>query len=234
MPLPSRKPSGPARDDGVFRILTVCSGNLCRSPQAEQLLRTRIPAALGVASIPALEVSSAGTLAFDGDHMDEHAAAQAARLGIADALAHRTRRITEQHVAEADVILGMAREHRAAAASLVPRANRRVFTLVEFARILEALAGSDSDIAPLGDDGFAAFMRRVVDVAVTERGLLPMPEAPSDLDIEDPYRLTPEVYRRSADALADSIERIATAIAALAGRAGSPLSRSSDALRERR
>jgi protein-tyrosine phosphatase len=223
MPLPSRTSSGPERNDGVFRILTVCSGNLCRSPQAEQLLRTRIRAALGGVGMPALEVSSAGTQAFDGDHMDEVAAEEAARLGIDDALAHRARRINEQQVADADLILGMAREHRAAAASLVPRANRRVFTLVEFARIVDALAGGDVEVAPPGQDGFAAFMRRVVDVAVAERGLMPMPEAPIDLDIEDPYRRAPEVYRRSADAVAVNVDRIATAIAALAGAGRGPL-----------
>jgi protein-tyrosine phosphatase len=234
MPLPSRTSRGPERNDSVFRILTVCSGNLCRSPQAEQLLRTRIPAALGGVGAAALDVSSAGTVAFDGDHMDEFAAEEAARLGIDDAVGHRARRITEQHVADADLILGMAREHRAAASSLVPRANRRVFTLVEFARIVDALAGADVDIAPPGQDGFAAFMRRVVDVAVAERGLMPMPEAPIDLDIEDPYRRAPDIYRRSADAVAANVDRIAAAVAAIAGAGRRPLApRASEGMRER-
>ncbi len=218
MPLPSRKSSEPPRTDPVFRILTVCSGNLCRSPQAEQLLRTRIAAAFDRTVIPALEVTSAGTKAFDGDSMDQLAAAEAVRLGIQDALDHRARRIDERHVADADLVLGMAREHRAAASHLVPSANRRSFTLVEFARIVEALARGDFDVEvpSLGQDGFAGFMRRVVEIAVTERGLMPVPEDPLELDVEDPYRREPEVYTRSADAVEGEIARIAAGLRALA------------------
>ncbi|WP_425844499.1 low molecular weight phosphatase family protein [Agrococcus sp. TSP3-2-1] len=219
MPLPSRQSrETTTRNDGVFRILTVCSGNLCRSPQAEQLLRARIPAAFGRTDIPALQVSSAGTKAFDDDPMDKLAVAEAVRLGIPDTAAHRARRIREPHVEEADLILGMAREHRAAATSLVPRANRRSFTLVEFARIVEALAEGtvESSIAPLGDDGFAAFMRRVVDAAVTARGMMPTPESPSELDVEDPYRLEPGVYRRSADAVDAHVTCISSGLRRLA------------------
>ncbi|WP_306232107.1 low molecular weight phosphatase family protein [Agrococcus beijingensis] len=218
MPLPSQKSSEPVRTDSVFHILTVCSGNLCRSPQAEQLLRSRIPAAFDRTTIPALEVTSAGTKARDGDVMDKHASAEAVRLGIVDVADHRARRIIERHVGDADLILGMAREHRAAAASLVPKANRRVFTLVEFARIVEALANREveHEIAPLGDDGFAAFMRRVVASAMTARGLMPVPEDPLELDVEDPYRLDTEVYRRSADDVERHVERIASSLRALA------------------
>ncbi|MCR8669842.1 low molecular weight phosphatase family protein [Agrococcus sp. HG114] len=202
----------------MFRVLTVCSGNLCRSPQAEQLLRARIPAAFGRTEIPALEISSAGTKAFDDDPMDRLAATEAMRLGIAEPRAHRARRLREPHVAQADLVLGMGREHRAAASSLVPSAVRRSFTLVEFARILEALANGSvaASIAPLGADGFAAFMRRVVEAAVTVRGLMPTPEAPDALDVEDPYRLEPDVYRRSADAVDALVASIASDLRVLA------------------
>jgi protein-tyrosine phosphatase len=219
MPLPSRQSrETTTRSDGVFRILTVCSGNLCRSPQAEQLLRARIPSAFGRTDIPALLVSSAGTKAFDDDPMDKLALAEAERLGVPDTAAHRARRIREPHVEQADLVLGMAREHRAAATSLVPRANRRSFTLVEFARIVDALANGEveSSIAPLNDDGFAAFMRRVVEAAVTARGIMPTPASPDELDVEDPYRLEPEVYRRSADAVDAHVARIASGLRALA------------------
>ena len=218
MPLPSRRSTEPRRTDNVFRILTVCSGNLCRSPQAAQLLLTRIPAAFGRESIPALNVESVGTKAFDGDPMDKLAAAEAVRLGIPETLDHRARRIREQHVADADLVLGMAREHRAAAASMVPSANRRAFTLVEFSNVVDALARGDvdADVAPLSDDGFTAFMRRIVDTAVTVRGLMPVPESQEELDVEDPYRLEPAVYLRSADAVDKHVTRIATAVSSLA------------------
>lgn len=218
MPLPSQKTPEPRATDGVFRILTVCSGNLCRSPQAEQLLRLRVPQAFRRDAIPALRVASAGTKAFDGDPMDPLAAVEGERLGIGDTREHRARRIREAHVADADLILGMAREHRAAAATLEPKANRRVFTLVEFARIVEALASGQFEVTvrPLGDDGFAAFMQRVVEAANTVRGLMPVPQDQVELDVEDPYRLDHEVYVRSADAVDLLVTRVASALRVLA------------------
>lgn len=222
MPFPRRRsqpPATAARDDATFRILTVCTGNLCRSPLAEQLLRARLPRALGVDELPELRVTSAGTHAFDDDPMDALAAVESERLGATGGDAHRARRILDRHVAEADLLLAMAREHRSAVASLVPVAHPRAFTLVEFARIVEALASEafDAQIAPLGDDGVAAWLRRVVRAAGTVRGLMPLPASPLELDIEDPYRFEAAVYRRSADAVAESVDRIVDALRVLAG-----------------
>ena len=201
----------------MVRILTVCTGNICRSPQAEQLLRARLPLALPGAE-GAIEVTSAGTMARDGDTMEPHAAAEAERLGIADTVAHRARRLLPQQVQRADLILGLAREHRSAAVQAVPVARRRTFTLVEFTRVVEALAAGQGpqQVAPLGDDGAPAFLRRVVDAADL-RGLLPQ-STQHGIDIDDPYGGSSAVYRRSADAVAEHVDRLTTALATLAGR----------------
>ncbi|ERG65125.1 hypothetical protein L332_11830 [Agrococcus pavilionensis RW1] len=221
MPFPRHRAQPVAtamEDDATFRILTVCTGNLCRSPLAEQLLRARLPRALGEPM--ELLVSSAGTHAFDDDRMDALAAAESVRLGATDADAHRARRILDRHIAEADLILAMAREHRSAAASLVPAALARAFTLVEFARIVEALAAGtvDAQLPPRGAEGVAAWLREVVRVAGTVRGLMPLPASPLELDIEDPYRFEAMVYRRSADAVAECVDRSAEALRVLADR----------------
>jgi len=207
------------RDDATFRILTVCTGNLCRSPVAEQLLRARLPRAFGLEALPELQVTSAGTHAFDDDPMDALAAAESARLGALDGDAHRARRILDRHVADADLILAMAREHRSAVASLVPASHARAFTLVEFARIVEALAAGtvDAQLPPRGGEGVPAWLREVVRAAGTVRGLMPLPASPLELDIEDPYRFEAAVYRRSADSVAASVDRIVDALGVLAG-----------------
>ncbi|WP_306232119.1 low molecular weight phosphatase family protein [Agrococcus beijingensis] len=219
--------------DPVFRILTVCTGNLCRSPQAEQLLRARIPAALGIgigigaaplsaaATAPApdlLAVASAGTMAYDGDPMDDLAASEAERLGVGDVRAHRTRRIREPHVLGADLVLGMAREHRAAGMRLVPSASRRAFTLIEFAHIVEALAHGDlpEPVPSIEAAGPAAFLRAVVHAAARTKGRMRLSATSHELDIEDPYRLDPAVYRRSAEAIDGHVARIADGLATLA------------------
>lgn len=222
MPFPrhrSQPSAAAARDDATFRILTVCTGNLCRSPLAEQLLRARLPRAFGLDELPELQVTSAGTHAFDDDPMDALAASESARLGAPDADIHRARRILDRHVAEADLILAMAREHRSAAASLVPAAHVRAFTLMEFARIVDALAagGFDAQPAPLVDEGIVSWLREIVRAAGTVRGLMPLPASPHELDVEDPYRFEADVYRRSADSVAESVDRIVSGLRRLTG-----------------
>ena len=115
--------------DPVFRMLTVCTGNICRSPQAEQLLRARIPAAFGRGGIDALEISSAGIAAYDGVPMDPYAVQEVERLGITDAALHRARRLTKAIVSGVDVVLTMDRGHRSEVDRL--RTGAPCFTLIE-------------------------------------------------------------------------------------------------------
>lgn len=84
------------------RVLTVCLGNVCRSPLAELLLRQRAAEA-GVA----VEVLSAGLRAKDGEAMDPGSAACAARHGL-DGSAHAARRLDADLVASADVVVALA------------------------------------------------------------------------------------------------------------------------------
>ncbi len=84
------------------RVLTVCLGNVCRSPLAELLLRQRAAEA-GVA----IEVVSAGLRAKDGEAMDAGSAACAARHGL-DGSAHVARRLDAALVASADVVVALA------------------------------------------------------------------------------------------------------------------------------
>ncbi len=199
-------------------MLTVCTGNICRSPQAEQLLRLRIPQAFDRTAIANLEVTSAGTRAIDGDTMDRYAAAEAVRLGVPDAAAHRARKLRRAQIADADLIITMTVDHRRAVASLSRRGHAKTFTLVEFAMIVEALAdGSAAErIDPLGTDGFAAFMRRVVQASARVRARVEMPKPAMLLDVVDPYGYPIEVYRRSAETIDRKTGRLADALASLA------------------
>jgi len=218
MPLPSQREVA-HRDRSRFRVLTVCTGNICRSPQAAMLLSQRLGAAfVGSDATRQLSVESAGTLGFDGSPMDAPALTEARRLGIAHPEVHRARRIQPAYVERADLILGMSREHRGAAASLLPSANRRAFALVEFARIVEVLAAREleSQVAPLGAEGFASFMHGVVEAAGRMRGVVPALARREDYDIIDPYRLQASVYRESADAVAAWTARTVDALVSLA------------------
>ncbi|WP_104089035.1 hypothetical protein [Cryobacterium sp. N19] len=115
------------------RILLVCTGNICRSPLAEQLLRARCDA-LGLL----VEVHSAGTRAMVASPMTAEAAALSLKHGAHDT-EHAARQVTEQLVGEADLILTATRDHRREVVTLLPKATRYTFTLNQFARLVSAV-----------------------------------------------------------------------------------------------
>jgi protein-tyrosine phosphatase len=115
---------------GVTSILTVCTGNICRSPLAEQLLRARLDP-------EAFRVSSAGTSAMVGDSMDPDAADQSRLLG-GDPDGFVARQLRGALIVASDLVLTATRAHRDAIVRDYPRAAGRIFTLAEFAGIGEA------------------------------------------------------------------------------------------------
>ena len=109
----------------IRRILLVCTGNSCRSPLAEYLLRKSLAQKLGTTP-EALEqagyvVLSAGTSALPGGPISSGSLEALRRRGI-DARGHRSRALSEQLIREADRIWCMSPEHREAVIARVPEA----------------------------------------------------------------------------------------------------------------
>lgn len=92
----------------MYRIVTVCTGNICRSPMAEIMLTQAFEeAGLGGDVL----VDSAGTTGWEsGNPIDERAAAKLAELGLASE-AHRARQFDPGWYAERDLILALDVDH---------------------------------------------------------------------------------------------------------------------------
>lgn len=181
------------------------------------MLRAGLARAFGSRITSVVSVESAGTHGLEGFPMDPAAAAESVRLGMSDGHAHVGRRLTKQMVERADLVLGMERTHRGAAVELDPSANRRAFTLTEFAAVLEQLAPGAEVAQPEPEATLQPFLLEVVAAAARSRGLVAASQ-PIEYDIEDPFRREPEIYRRSAEAVAAPAASIVTRLVALLGR----------------
>ena len=126
----------------MTRVLLVCTGNTCRSPLAEALLRRELEAR----GIEDVVVSSAGTGAWEGVPASEGSFLVALEHRL-DLSAHRSRLLTRELVEGADLILTMGRSHVARAEAL-SGAGRTVL-LGEFA----GREGADAEVRdPFGGD----------------------------------------------------------------------------------
>lgn len=111
----------------IRNVLFVCTGNICRSPLAAALLER----ALQARGLSEVTVTSAGTGAWDGAPASEGAYLVGLERGL-DLSGHRARLLSREVVEEADLILTMARHHRARVDEL--GGEGRVFVLGEYAR----------------------------------------------------------------------------------------------------
>lgn len=140
-----------------MRILTVCLGNICRSPTAEAALRRAITAA-GLDD--AVTVDSAGTGDWHiGDPPDPRMTAAARKAGLE--LTGAARLVTIDDFAEFDLILAMDRANLAALRAMAPtvEAQERVRLFRSFEE------GADGDEVPDPWGGAPEGFDRVVEIS---------------------------------------------------------------------
>lgn len=176
-------------------ILVVCTGNVCRSPIAEAALRAKLAARFGER---APDVSSAGIAGWEGSAAVPETVQAAAERGL-DAASHVARVLTPSMLAQADLVVCMAAEHREAIRALAPQAAVRTFTLKELVRLLEHLPP-----AVAGDpDALAA---RVTEAAAARTA--GADTNPYDQDVADPLGHSLENFRAVAWEIDEHVKRL--------------------------
>ncbi|MGP7817035.1 low molecular weight protein arginine phosphatase [Niallia sp. 01092] len=107
----------------MYRVLFVCTGNTCRSPMAEAILKNK--------KLKNVEVKSAGVYAMDGGAASNHAQEVLAEKGIDHH--HTSSMLTKELLDWATHIFTMTTGHKNAIAAQFPSSIEKTFTLKEFA-----------------------------------------------------------------------------------------------------
>lgn len=110
-----------------MNILFICTGNTCRSPMAEGILKD-----MAKKKGLKLNVTSAGTFAFDGQEVSRDAVHVMREEGI-DISQHRSRIVHRDLVESADLIFTMSRSHKGELLKKYDFLKDKVYTLKEYA-----------------------------------------------------------------------------------------------------
>ncbi len=121
----------------IRNVLLVCTGNTCRSSMAQALLSKMLSDDLG-GKAAHIQVVSAGTRAVLGMKATKNAIKVMADEGLSIEN-HQAKLITEEMIVAADLILTMTLEQKKIVTELVPRAERKTFTLTEFAEEMKEI-----------------------------------------------------------------------------------------------
>ncbi|MEA9986514.1 hypothetical protein [Subtercola sp. RTI3] len=183
--------------DGV-RILTVCSGNICRSPFAEFLLRDRLT------KVGNFSIASAGTIAGK----DYSMTAEMERLSVENGLdpsSHKSSYLVEGNLREADLILAMTRDQRRHIVELLPSAVGKTFTLREFARLSSVIG--EEELNELTNSKTAGEgIAKLISAVSRQKAYLPVPMDASEYDIIDPYKKDRETYAQAVAEIISAVE----------------------------
>ncbi|MFJ7639587.1 low molecular weight protein arginine phosphatase [Peribacillus sp. NPDC097264] len=125
----------------MIRVLFVCTGNTCRSPMAEAILKSK--------NISGIEVRSAGVYATPGQDASEYAKRVLDENDMWNH--HRSTLLSQQDLDWATHIFTMTEGHKSVILNTFPTIDHKTFTLKEFIQddkydkdILDPFGGSEN------------------------------------------------------------------------------------------
>lgn len=183
------------RENGImiFRICFICTGNRCRTPIAVAAMRE------ATVGLP-VEVESAGLLELPSHPPLPEIVAAAYKLGL-DVTSHRSRYLGDVDLSNFDLVIGLAREHVAAAVIHGEAPQEKVFTLIELVRLLK-----ESDHRKEADKDIVENARVAIAAAALRRT---NPQFHAGEDVVDPFGGPPRGYLRMARRVRDLEQELA-------------------------
>ncbi len=167
-------------------VLLVCTGNICRSPIAEAMLKASL--------VADVSVSSAGLL-FDDRPASDGAIEWADSVGL-DLHAHRSRVITRSIIESADVIVCMEPRHVREVVAMHDPSWARAFTLIELVQRCAAVGARHQG------EALADWLARLA----TGRARIDLLNDNPELIVFDPYGASFEVYARTARQISECLK----------------------------
>ncbi|WP_047150775.1 low molecular weight protein arginine phosphatase [Aneurinibacillus tyrosinisolvens] len=220
-----------------MRILFVCTGNTCRSPMAEKLLRK-----MAAENEMDIQVQSAGIFASPGSAASSHAATVLDKKGITEA--HQSQIVSESLIDWADLVMTMTESHKHTLLQQFPDYEDKIYTLKEYtdaspetqerneeleclyARLAEKqeefMKQHREEIHRLEDQYQALYSQlelvreeldewkeRIMRETVEERNQIAILERQTpNYDIGDPFGGSLEMYERCASEIEKSLEQL--------------------------
>lgn len=191
-----------------MNILFVCTGNTCRSPMAEAIMKARTNH----------HVKSAGISTVDGIPTSE-GTVKALKSMELDFEGQSSQRINDQLVEWADLILTMTRQHKQVVATQYSHAFEKLFTLKEY--VSDDADGKWQDLKKAylnleekrmlvheehghqqTEQQLRAFLREEQDEIERIERELP------NYDIADPLGMDQQAYQETLDEINDAIETL--------------------------
>lgn len=151
---------------GQLMVLLVCTGNTCRSPMAEALLRSMLMKRfthLFAEGLPAPAVAvSAGLSAFPGGAASAEAISVMKQRGLS-LVHHQSRAVSDRLLAQADLVLTMTNSHRQAIVQKWPELASKTHLLSSgYGDLSDPFGGTEAIYAACADQ-IEDYLQRWVD-----------------------------------------------------------------------
>ncbi|GGH32685.1 low molecular weight protein arginine phosphatase [Paenibacillus segetis] len=184
-----------------MRILFVCTGNTCRSPMAEGLLR-KLARERGVN----VEVTSAGVAASNGTPISRHAEAVLKSQGIADNMTSKP--LHGQLTEWADLILTLTQGHKRHVIQYFPAAADKTYALKEYVEDNETVLAEQEELHQLiAEFELSKVLGNTLDEVKSNRLNQLLRNIPV-YDISDPFGGSRADYDMTADEIAAALDKL--------------------------